>query len=165
MQKGFKDVNLQGCVSGRFAVPVIGENGNWFIGNDDTGVSATGKGGGSNGGGDGVHYSTEEQAIGTWIDGSTLYRKTINFGALPSKNLKSVEHGIDDLDFLVKFTMIAKSRSGDFIDAPFVLTSSATNNTSVWASTTNIFMRTAIDYSHYSICYVTLEYTKISENA
>lgn len=27
-----------------------------------------------------VHYSTEEHVIGTWIDGSTLYEKTIDFG-------------------------------------------------------------------------------------
>lgn len=42
MQKGFQEINLHGTVSGRLAVPVIGENGNWFIGNDDTGVCAIG---------------------------------------------------------------------------------------------------------------------------
>ena len=42
MQKGFKEVNLHGCVSGVIATPEIGENGNWFIGNDDTGVCAKG---------------------------------------------------------------------------------------------------------------------------
>lgn len=31
------------------------------------------------GGGSSTHYSTEEQVIGTWIDGSTLYQKTIEF--------------------------------------------------------------------------------------
>ena len=156
MQKGFKDVNLQGCVSGRFAVPVIGENGNLFIGNDDTGVSATGKGGGSNGGGDGVHYSTEEQAIGTWIDGSTLYRKVIEFGTLPNKNLKTVEHGVTNLDFITKFTMIAKNTNGDFVDS--------TANLSVWATTSNLSIRTADNYSLYTICYVTIEYTRINQN-
>ena len=45
MQKGFKDVNLHGCVSGSLAVPIIGENGNWYIGNDDTGVKAQGSDG------------------------------------------------------------------------------------------------------------------------
>lgn len=29
-------------------------------------------------------YSTEEQRIGTWIDGKTLYRKVIEFGKLAS---------------------------------------------------------------------------------
>lgn len=43
MSKGFKQINLHGCVSGILEVPVIGENGNWYIGNDDTGVKAQGE--------------------------------------------------------------------------------------------------------------------------
>jgi hypothetical protein len=31
-----------------------------------------------------ANYSTEEQVIGTWIDGSTLYQKTYNFYTAPS---------------------------------------------------------------------------------
>lgn len=42
MSKGFKEVNLHGCVSGMLEVPVIGTDGNWYIGNDDTGVRAQG---------------------------------------------------------------------------------------------------------------------------
>lgn len=42
MQKGFDAVNLHGTVSEVIAVPVISENGNWYMGNDDTGVSAQG---------------------------------------------------------------------------------------------------------------------------
>jgi hypothetical protein len=33
----------------------------------------------SGGGGGGHNYSTDEQVIGTWIDGSTLYEKTIEY--------------------------------------------------------------------------------------
>ncbi len=42
MERGFEVVNLHGCASGVIATPVIGENGNWFIGNTDTGVYAKG---------------------------------------------------------------------------------------------------------------------------
>lgn len=42
MQNGFQTVNLQGCASGVIATPAIGENGNWWIGNTDTGISANG---------------------------------------------------------------------------------------------------------------------------
>lgn len=42
MQKGFDVVNLHGTASAVIAVPTIGENGNWFIGNNDMGVSAQG---------------------------------------------------------------------------------------------------------------------------
>lgn len=43
MEKGFQAVNLHGCASGKIATPVIGENGNWYIGHDDTGISARGE--------------------------------------------------------------------------------------------------------------------------
>lgn len=42
MQKGFSVVNLHGTASGVIAVPVIGDNGHWWVGNDDTGVKAQG---------------------------------------------------------------------------------------------------------------------------
>ena len=42
-----------------------------------------------------VHYSTEEHVIGTWIDGSTLYEKTITIAALPS-NTEAVEYTISN---------------------------------------------------------------------
>ena len=44
---------------------------------------ADGQGGGSSGGSTDV-YSTEETAIGTWIDGKTIYRKVIEVGKLAS---------------------------------------------------------------------------------
>jgi len=42
MQKGFEDITFHGYTSGKIPVPSIGENGNWCIGNDDTGISASG---------------------------------------------------------------------------------------------------------------------------
>lgn len=42
MQKGFQEVRIHSCGEGIIASPVIGENGNWYIGNDDTGVKARG---------------------------------------------------------------------------------------------------------------------------
>lgn len=43
MSKGYHSVNLHGCANGVIPTPVIGENGNWFVGNDDTGVNAKGE--------------------------------------------------------------------------------------------------------------------------
>lgn len=45
MQKGFGVVNVHGTASGVIAMPVIGENGNWYLGNEDTGVCAVGTNG------------------------------------------------------------------------------------------------------------------------
>jgi hypothetical protein len=42
MQKGFQKVYVHSCGDGVIATPVIGENGNWYVGNDDTGVRAEG---------------------------------------------------------------------------------------------------------------------------
>lgn len=38
-------------------------------------------------------YSTAEQAIGTWIDGRTIYRKVMT-GTTSSSNIDNVSHGI-----------------------------------------------------------------------
>ena len=46
-------------------------------------------GGGSSSGGASDVYSTEETAIGTWIDGSTIYRKVIEVGKLASVSSKN----------------------------------------------------------------------------
>ena len=47
-----------------------------------------------------VHYSTEEQVVGTWVDGSTLYEKTIEFGYLPNTATKTISHGITNVDMI-----------------------------------------------------------------
>ena len=41
-------------------------------------------------------YSTEEQVIGTWIDGKILYRKTILYNGSMSNDL-FIEHGIENI--------------------------------------------------------------------
>lgn len=70
MQKGFEVVNIHGTASAVIAVPTIGENGNWFIGNEDTGVAAQGPKGnpGPSGGGigaDGTPVGTVIAYMGT----------------------------------------------------------------------------------------------------
>lgn len=42
-------------------------------------------------------YSFEESCIGTWIDGKPLYRKMIDFGALPSNATKTVSADVDNI--------------------------------------------------------------------
>jgi len=44
MQNGYEEVSLafHGCTNGKIPVPTIGANGNWFLGTDDTGISANG---------------------------------------------------------------------------------------------------------------------------
>ncbi len=39
-------------------------------------------------------YSTDEKIVGKWIDESTVYEKTINFGTLPNNTVK--EYSLDN---------------------------------------------------------------------
>ena len=54
----------------------------------------TSTGGGGGGGSSGHNYSTTEQIIGTWIDGTTLYEKTINFTTTSSSNYTTQSLGL-----------------------------------------------------------------------
>jgi hypothetical protein len=42
-------------------------------------------------------YSTNEIRVGTWIDNKPIYRKMVDFGALPSNTLGSVNHNISNV--------------------------------------------------------------------
>ena len=48
-----------------------------------------------------MNYSLEEQVVGQWIDGKTIYEKVVNFGALPNATNKSVAHGISNFNAFV----------------------------------------------------------------
>lgn len=48
------------------------------------------------GGGGGHTYSTQEQVVGTWIDGRPVYSKTFELGTLSSNN-NNVNHNISNL--------------------------------------------------------------------
>lgn len=48
------------------------------------------------------NYSTTEQAVGTWIDGKTIYKKTIDCGNLVNNDVKRVNHNITGLKQVVK---------------------------------------------------------------
>lgn len=54
------------------------------------------------------NYSTTEVDTGkTWIDGKTIYRKVINFGAFPTGANKQVAHNITNLDKVIDIKCIA----------------------------------------------------------
>ena len=80
--------------------------------------------GGSSSGGssDGASdvYSTEETAIGTWIDGSTIYRKVIEVGTLPTVsggNYSVISTSILDepASAILRITGIMKSSNTHFV--------------------------------------------------
>lgn len=105
-------------------------------------------------------YSTEEQVIGRWIDGKPIYRKVINFGALPNNTQKIVMHNIENIDFIVSCLGYAMNSSGSGIALP---SNNGTINTNLYATRQQIGVVTTGDRSSFTTCYITLEYTKTTD--
>lgn len=105
-------------------------------------------------------YSTSEVDTGTtWIDDFTIYKKTIDIGALPDTGTKTVAHGITGFVMLID---VAGNFSDGTNSAPLPYSSpTTTKNIQIYVDGTNINIVTGEDRSSYN-GYVTLYYTKIS---
>lgn len=105
------------------------------------------------------NYSTSEVATEfKWIDGKTIYKKTVVTGAMPNSGSKNVAHGISSIDNLIYAYGNTYNGSGGFRPLPFAGT--ATNFIGVNVSTTNITFTTASDLTSLTSSWVTLLYTK-----
>lgn len=104
-----------------------------------------------------MDYSINEVNTGAkWIDGSVIYKKTINFGSLPNNTSKQVAHNIASLDRIIKIDGIMNdSNDSHFWTIPYV----AVNNIEVFSG--NIQITTTLDLTSYT-AYITLYYTKSS---
>ena len=109
----------------------------------------------------GLDYSTTEVDTGAkWIDGSTIYKKTINFGALPNATSKSVAHGITNLGVVVG--MDGTASNGTYrLFLPYAAPTS-TDCIALDVNATNVNVGTGYNRSGYTECYITLYYTKSS---
>ena len=110
-------------------------------------------------------YSTEEQAVGTWIDGKTIYRKVINFGTLPNATKKEVQHNISNISIFTKIEGIAIRNDETKFTQSLPLVYKNTEmfyNTALAVDNTTIEIQTDGDRSMFN-GYVTLEYTKTTE--
>ena len=70
-------------------------------------------------------YSTDEHVVGKWIDGSDIYEKTINTGAMPNTTTKDVAHNITDLGKVIEIKGIMMTSNGTIaasIPASYILT-------------------------------------------
>lgn len=66
--------------------------------------------------GDNQQYTSVETRIGTWIDGSPIYRKVIPFKFSASANQVSVAHNITNLNYAIKvYGFIPTAAEGRFI--------------------------------------------------
>lgn len=114
-------------------------------------------------------YSTTEKRIGTWIDGKPLYKKVIEFGALPNATTKRVNHGISDIKNVVSATGIAKryvpsTQTYHWQPLPLVYQGTSSSfNASVGVSSTQVSVACDNDRSDFTESYIYLEYTKTTD--
>lgn len=111
-----------------------------------------------------VHYSTDEHVVGTWIDRSTLYEKTL---IIPKSSISSgsgtYTHGISDIYAIIDYETTFVYSNGSTNKSP------ANPGISGWLMQTRDITATGIGYdiqaSAYNLLsyiYVTLQYTKSS---
>lgn len=106
------------------------------------------------------YSTTEKKTGGTWIDGKPIYKKTIDFGALPNNTSKFMNTGVS-IDLCLKIETIAyNSTSAHSING---LYGSAGNypweNALLTTNKTQVAITTSSDRSNLS-AYVTIYYTK-----
>ena len=108
------------------------------------------------------NYSTTEIDTGcTWIDGSHIYRKTVDISSLPNATSKSVANGISNLNNVVRVEGFAKDSNGVRITLPFASVANIADQIAIRVETSNIVIITGVNRSGFS-GYVTLWYTKTS---
>lgn len=118
-------------------------------------------GGGS---GSGVDYSETEQWSGQrWIDGRKIYQKTIVMGALANNTRKNVVHGIENLDFCIKFAGVAAIKAGETngptcIPLGYMDSVSVTPKISFGIDKVNAWIRTKEDWSYVHHSFITAWY-------
>lgn len=89
-----------------------------------------------------------------------IYRKVVNFGALPNTSAKSVPHGIA-IDSGYRFLKLYAVGTNPAATGatPYTISLADTNST-LTATLTDVVITTSADYSPYTECYVVLEYAK-----
>ena len=107
-------------------------------------------------------YSTEEQVVGTWIDGKPIYQKTVNFGALPNATEKKVAHGISNLDEVINFVGVTTNSDGITLSLPFAHETTIAKNIRFAINTNEVIIGTGINRTGNN-AYVTIQYTKTTD--
>ena len=105
-------------------------------------------------------YGTSEVDTGRkWIDGKTIYSKTIDYGALPNSSSKSVSHGISTIDTVAAAVGVADNTQGTRLVLPY--SSAEPYQVSLVVNNTNISTSVGTDRTGYTKTYVTILYTKV----
>lgn len=90
-----------------------------------------------------------------WVDGKPIFRKVIDFGALPNTAAKNVAHGLTGVDFVLHSYGGAALAAGSPISRPI-----PNDGILLAVDAVNVTVTTASDLSLYLVSYVVLEFTK-----
>ena len=116
-------------------------------------------------------YSTDEQVIGTWIDGKPLYRKTITFTTtIKANETTSIAHNITNvknifIDFSTSF-MEANIGATNYLSYSFPLIgyeSSTNDKVFCYSTITNIKFYSNGGWATNWTKHITLKYTKTTD--
>lgn len=111
------------------------------------------------------NYSTSEKSTNsTWIDGSTIYKKTIYISALPNATTGQYSHGISNMETVISISGTMITGTGAAWPLPQAnnpLADSLLTAIRVYVTASKIVIDTGTDRSDLS-AYVTLLYTKSS---
>lgn len=101
-------------------------------------------------------YSTSEVDTGVkWVDGKSIYKKTINFGGLPNNTTKVVAHGVTGISNVIDFNGISYNGT---VYIPIQYPSTSLIFT--YVNATNVEITTTSNRTTYTVTYVTIWYTK-----
>ena len=114
--------------------------------------------------GGGIDYSTNEQDTGLkWVNGKTVYQKTISTGAMPNNTTKNITHNIANLDFIIATVGYAYNTTNQTsYPIPYVDSGAVAANIRISVNKTYINLITGSNRSDSNQSYVTLYYTKTS---
>lgn len=112
------------------------------------------------------NYSTDEQVVGTWIDGSTLYEKTVDLSSSAVKDTSwhNVAHNISNIDKVVSVEGIVINNLNEYYPIPIIRPAlldpaNVPMGIAINVDNTNIrFMNNWLEIITYF--YATIRYTK-----
>ena len=106
-----------------------------------------------------VNYSTDEHLTGVnWTDGKPIYRKVVNFGALPNATTKNIAHGITGLDIVVSLEGVAKHPSiGNYLPLTYV---TGIARVELLIQGSDIRIVTDSSFQDWTSTHIIIEYTK-----
>lgn len=107
--------------------------------------------------GGGVNYSTDEQLIGTWIDGKPLYQKTIVFDVNKTSEWIRTSIGSESYNVVGHESYVRLSGTDVNVPIPTYRTSSDFIQVCFGLNTMEIYNSAT---SNYGTCYSTIRYTK-----